>query len=560
MNRHKSRARKARNRLTHGARPRVEQLEDRLLLSDLTSPSSMMMPPPPVNQGENPGPHNQNQGKKQPGQRGGDPVYLSTGEFYYTQVDLSIPGRGLDWQFERTYRSQIRLNSSLGRNWQLNYSEVLKFVNSSNLASVKGFFPNAKVGDVYRIDDTGHYDLYAVNPDGSFTAPLGYYTTLVHNADGTYTERYASGLAIVYGAPKGQGVSLMRSENDRDGNTLQFQYTAGRLSRVIDTLGRPIDYIYDSNGMLSQVRDFFGRTIQLQHDPVSGDLLSVTSPAVTGTPDGNDFPNGKTWRYTYSSGFTGPLAFELNDNLLTITRPNEVAAGGPAYLTVTYNTDTSSPNVDKVIGEVYGGTNASGVTAGGSFQFSYQVINPVPSDPNDTATPVYQTTVTDRDGNIVEYQYNQYLSTVQEKQYTNRNVRPSDPDFYLTQFQDLGDSLGDSFRRCTLLTALRRIGPARRRCDVAVGSLCFTEAEAGPGKGCSGTTTARERPQRPWSRRQTAGPAHCRFGRTSRARWVARRHNTAWHLTGNFRRGDQRQGLSERPRPRWCLTPEAGGL
>ena len=34
-----------------------------------------------------------------------------------------------------------------------------------------------------------------------------------------------------------------------------------------------------------------------------GDLISVTSPAVTGTPTGNDFPNGKTESYAYSSGF-----------------------------------------------------------------------------------------------------------------------------------------------------------------------------------------------------------------------------------------------------------------
>jgi len=34
-----------------------------------------------------------------------------------------------------------------------------------------------------------------------------------------------------------------------------------------------------------------------------GDLKTVTSPPVTGTPNGNDFPFGKTTTYTYSTGF-----------------------------------------------------------------------------------------------------------------------------------------------------------------------------------------------------------------------------------------------------------------
>jgi hypothetical protein len=33
-------------------------------------------------------------------------VMLDTGEFVYNEVDLSIPGRGFDFVFARTYRSQ----------------------------------------------------------------------------------------------------------------------------------------------------------------------------------------------------------------------------------------------------------------------------------------------------------------------------------------------------------------------------------------------------------------------------------------------------------------------
>ena len=50
----------------------------------------------------------------------------------------------------------------------------------------------------------------------------------------------------------------------------------------------------------------------------NGDLVAVRTPVVTGTSTGNDFPEGKTERYTYSSGFEES---ELNHNILSVTYP-----------------------------------------------------------------------------------------------------------------------------------------------------------------------------------------------------------------------------------------------
>ena len=51
---------------------------------------------------------------------------------------------------------------------------------------------------------------------------------------------------------------------------------------------------------------------------------------------GNDFPSGKTYEFTYDTSNDDPL---LQDNLLTITFPNEVATGGPARYRFTYGSD-----------------------------------------------------------------------------------------------------------------------------------------------------------------------------------------------------------------------------
>src|SRR5262245_51807077 len=49
-------------------------------------------------------------------------VALHDGEFHLHVTDLTIPGRGFDWKFERTYRSGIVFNGPLGHGWEFNYN------------------------------------------------------------------------------------------------------------------------------------------------------------------------------------------------------------------------------------------------------------------------------------------------------------------------------------------------------------------------------------------------------------------------------------------------------
>ena len=86
---------------------------------------------------------------------------------------------------------------------------------------------------------------------------------------------------------------------DRNGNALRFGYNeAGRPEVITDTLGRDIQLGYDRAGRLATLTDFTGRRLSYRYAE-HGDLESVTYPPVTGTPTGNDFPNGATVTYTY---------------------------------------------------------------------------------------------------------------------------------------------------------------------------------------------------------------------------------------------------------------------
>jgi RHS repeat-associated protein len=409
-------------------------------------------------------------------------VALYDGSFQYTVTDLTIPGRGLNWSFERVYRSDVSESGPLGANWDFNYDRRLEVVTAQNLAEIQQSFPAAKPGDVLRQDGLNRGDLYVQNPDGSYTAPAGFFTRLVQNADGSFTEREADGDLFNYGAAAADGTALMTSMSDRDGNTMQFQHNSlGQLVRVIDSLGRPIDYIYDtdpnsvSDGMLIAVRDFTGRTISFHYD-AAGNLVGVTSPAVTGTPTGNDFPQGKTEAYTYSSGFSDE---RLNHNLLTVTAPNEVADGGPPQIVLTYGTDPSLPSYDRVISQMEGGTNATGVPSGGTMTYQYQALGT--AAPGDLTTPLFQTTVTDRNGNLSLYQFNQLGNIIESQVFNNRDIRPGDPASYTTTYQYNKDYLllgetdpqgnstqyiydssnPDRFLQGNLLATIQRADPAR---------------------------------------------------------------------------------------------------
>ncbi len=357
-------------------------------------------------------------------------VYLHDGESYQQITDLVIPGRGLDYRFTRTYRSGVQSSGALGHNWVSNYERQLRVANAQSLTELRLSFPMVQLGDVIRLDGYNRADIYKLNPDGSYTSPDGFFTRLTRNPDGSYSERDENGTVTSYAPTDRTGQSPMMSMADRNGNTLTFQYNPqGQLATVVDTMGRPITYTYDPVGQLTEIRDYAGRPTRFTYDS-AGELVGVTTPPVTGTPNGNDFPMGKTERYTYSDGLPNE---RLNHQLQTVTSPNEVANGGPPRLTYTYDTNPSSPNAGRVTSLNAGGTNASGVPSGGTIQYTYEALATPP--PGDVSTPVSRTTVTDRNGDVTRYEYNQRGNVLKVTELNNRGVRPGDPASYTTTYQ-----------------------------------------------------------------------------------------------------------------------------
>ncbi|MDH4238857.1 MAG: DUF6531 domain-containing protein [Phycisphaerae bacterium] len=96
-------------------------------------------------------------------------VNLFSGEFYKSEVDMRIPGRGIDFVFARTYRSRTGANTSIGNNWSHSYDIHLE----------------ACSGNMILHDGRGRRDTYYAQPNGTWAA-RGFFREISQNPDGSF--------------------------------------------------------------------------------------------------------------------------------------------------------------------------------------------------------------------------------------------------------------------------------------------------------------------------------------------------------------------------------------
>lgn len=366
-----------------------------------------------------------------------DPILMSTGELFVEEVDLGIPGRGFPFVFKRSYRSQYNYNGPLGHNWDFNYNQRLVVPSDPNSENVLFCSGEAR------------FDTYVSNGDGTFVIPDGYYNELFLNADNTFTLRDRHGFKTFFDVS-----GRLTAQSDRHGNTMTFGYNgSGQLVKVVDTLGREIAFRYNAVGRLKDITDFTGRRVTYTYD-LHGDLIRVRTPVVAGTSNGNDFPEGKTTRYTYSSGFdeTDPQFKYLNHNLLSMTDGK-----GQTYVVNAYEENPASYEFDKITTQQYGESNQA-------FTLQYQELNGGLAAQTDSTVAINRTTLTDRNGNIKVYEHNRQGNLLTEKIQTNRNVNPEDSTEFVTTYtyNKHGELTGQTNPESDVLTLTFDIGNADR--------------------------------------------------------------------------------------------------
>jgi len=319
---------------------------------------------------------------KQPPAKGiitdGDPVFISTGEFYQQSTDLTIPGRGFPFSFVRTYRSQSDYNGPLGWKWDFNYNARLE--NYTEAAT--GLF-----GLMFH-DGAGRRELF-IWTGTRYEPPAGLYKELLPVAGATpqqFTLTDRSGEVMTFTWSETNQLYNLTSIEDRNNNQMTLNYgpnsniqPIGTPSNVLlniqDTLLRTIAFTWDANNRIDYFTDFYGgatpannRKIDFTYN-ASGELTSVTSPVWTPPTDygKTGYPSGKITTYEYSSDskhyITGVIDPKRN---LTTTK----------YITNVYT-------LGRVTSQQYGDSTQT-------FEFDYTTV-------------AGQVTVTDRNGNKTVY-------------------------------------------------------------------------------------------------------------------------------------------------------------
>jgi YD repeat-containing protein len=355
----------------------------------------------------------------------------STGELQWQEADLAIPGVGLGFTFVRTYRSRSGSTTPMGHGWDHSYN-----VRISNWDDATGHF------DLW--DGTGRSDRFFRGTNGVYSRNEFFCEATVSNQ--AFTVRFADTGRWEFHPFDGTATAgRLARIVDRNGNTITLNYDGGgRVAEIVDTLGRTNRLTYNAGGQISTLTDFTGRTVTYQYfrageaGGTTADLKSVTTPPVTGMPNGNDFPAGKTTTYAYA---TGQADERLNHDLVRITDPK-----GQTWLQVVYrtNTDPASVAFDNV-DYIQRGPYRSHLRRGPQ--------SPAPAN----GFAVVKCILKDGAGNVIEEFYDSLNRCVRRLDYTGRanpdlpvtenqnrpanKLRADDPDFFETRFEWNLDSL-----------------------------------------------------------------------------------------------------------------------
>jgi YD repeat-containing protein len=388
-------------------------------------------------------------------------LLLHSGEIQQQVTDLTLPGRGLDFVWTRTYRSRTGQDTSQGTRWSHGY----------DVSCVQ----NGTAVDVS--DGTGRRDTYRLQADGTYTCP-GFFREGALTG-GVFRLTFAdTGFWEFLPLDTAPAAGKLARIQDRNGNAITLSYDdGGKLTQATDTLGRIHTVAYTPDGRVETVSDSTGRTVTYSYyaggEPGGspGDLKSVTSPPVTGTPNGNDFPDGKTVTYTYTSGQADPRANHL---LLTFTD-----ALGQTVLHCDYDLVPASTTFQRCVSAQRGTLPPACVT--------YLAQTPSP----DNRFAAMHCIVNDAEGNVSERSFDLRNRCVSERKYTGRAVaglpvtdtvnRPSgklrvdDPDFFQTTcaWNRDGMLLGSTLPGGSILSFVREadLNPftrARKRADLRV--------------------------------------------------------------------------------------------
>ena len=151
-----------------------------------------------------------------------EPIDTATGNYYLSRTDLSLPGKGLSFNFTLTYNSLDSYAGPMGSGWTHSLNVFL---------IIAGGSVEVKEGD-------GHTASFISTGGGSYgTTTVGEFDTLAQNGDGSFTLMRKNRTKLNFSS-----TGSLTSVVDRNGNTQTLTYGSGNLISVVDTAGRTVTF------------------------------------------------------------------------------------------------------------------------------------------------------------------------------------------------------------------------------------------------------------------------------------------------------------------------------
>jgi RHS repeat-associated protein/uncharacterized repeat protein (TIGR02543 family) len=176
-----------------------------------------------------------------------DPVYPFSGEFFWEETDLRVPGVGMDFVWSRKHRSRYGYSTQIGNTWDYSYNIYIEEPGAEPYLDLHTGM--ARTDRYKKQSDNVTYLFPQVARKLMKNTSLSVYE--LHNPDGSIWTFHDLG-----SAPDAGRIKEMK---DRVGNVITFAYHqsgtyVGLLDIVTDTLGREFQVTYTVDKKIGQVQ------------------------------------------------------------------------------------------------------------------------------------------------------------------------------------------------------------------------------------------------------------------------------------------------------------------
>ncbi|MDD2907836.1 MAG: polymorphic toxin type 33 domain-containing protein [Candidatus Gracilibacteria bacterium] len=287
----------------------------------------------------------------------GDPVMLSTGEFDYENTLMSYAGINLPFEFKIRYKNQAYYNGPIGNNFDYNYNIYLTQDENGNINihdGKLGVFKFTSSGSTFERNETIKANLELVN--------------------NKYEISFDDKTKYIFG-------DNFKIEKivDTYGNNLSFTYNSDfQLTKITDTLNREYNLSYYGNSRLYKIVDFTGYEVEFiyfnENESEGSQFDLKTIKMINGNSE-------KEISFTYTIG----TDFESSHNIVKL-----IDSANNTYVENTYD------SFDRVSSQTYGN---------GTIYYDYNI---------DTNNKITKNSVTDREGNVIDYFYDNFGNTIKK--------------------------------------------------------------------------------------------------------------------------------------------------